>query len=90
MGIKFKPGQSGNPSGRPAGARNRLAKRVFEDILQHWTEPSKPEPKLMRGPEAPSRPLPGQARRARARGAFGVAERAAGRVDHRRYVERRA
>jgi hypothetical protein len=26
--------------GRPRGARNRLTVRVFEDVLQHWNEPS--------------------------------------------------
>jgi hypothetical protein len=42
---KFLPGQSGNPSGRARGSKNRLIVRVFEDVLRHWTEPSKAQTK---------------------------------------------
>jgi hypothetical protein len=34
----WKPGQSGNPAGRPKGARNKLAERAIEDILTTWQE----------------------------------------------------
>jgi hypothetical protein len=33
----FLPG--GSP-GRPRGARNRLAARVFDDLLAHWNDPT--------------------------------------------------
>jgi hypothetical protein len=37
--TRFKPGQSGNPNGRPRGARNRLAGELLEaladDFRQH-------------------------------------------------------
>ena len=38
--------------GRPKGARNRLAYRVFEDIFKHWCEPAMPGSKLCKGQEA--------------------------------------
>ena len=34
----FTKGQSGNPAGRPKDTRNRLTKKVLEDILAHWNE----------------------------------------------------
>lgn len=38
-GVPFQPGQSGNPSGRPRGARNRLSEIllsiVVEDFIKH-------------------------------------------------------
>jgi hypothetical protein len=46
--AKFQPGQGG----RPKGARNKLAARVFEDILAHWTEPTAPGSELCKGQEA--------------------------------------
>src|SRR6516225_867383 len=42
---KFIPGQSGNPAGRARGSKNRLTIRVFEDVLRHWSEPSKAQTK---------------------------------------------
>ena len=39
-------------AGRPAGARNRLAKKVFEDIFAHWTEESAPGSKMCKGQAA--------------------------------------
>jgi hypothetical protein len=32
----FKPGQSGNPSGRPKGARNKLTTEFFDDFYAAW------------------------------------------------------
>jgi hypothetical protein len=38
MAKLFTKGQSGNPAGRPKDTRNRLTKKVLEDILAHWNE----------------------------------------------------
>lgn len=32
----FKPGQSGNPAGRPKGARVRLGEQFLGDLLEDW------------------------------------------------------
>jgi hypothetical protein len=47
MEKKFRPGQSGNPAGRPKGARTRyeLTKRFFQDLLTVWQENSQPTAK---------------------------------------------
>jgi Family of unknown function (DUF5681) len=34
----WKPGQSGNPAGRPKGSRNKLAEQFFVDIYENWTK----------------------------------------------------
>ena len=35
---QFKPGNSGNPSGRPLGARNKLTETFLEDLHAVWLE----------------------------------------------------
>ncbi len=39
--YRFRPGQSGNPAGRPKGARNRLAETFLEDAYAAWLEHGK-------------------------------------------------
>ncbi len=34
--IPWKPGESGNPSGRPLGARNRFGELFLEDVYEDW------------------------------------------------------
>ncbi len=34
----WKPGQSGNPSGRPLGARSKFSQAFHEDLLKVWLE----------------------------------------------------
>ena len=36
--YEFKPGESGNPAGRPVGSRNKLSEKFCADLLEHWQE----------------------------------------------------
>ena len=40
--IPWKPGQSGNPKGRPPGTRNKLTEDFFRDLCDAWTAFGKP------------------------------------------------
>src|SRR5262245_30508308 len=43
----YKPGQSGNPAGRPAGARNRLQSGFLADVLAAWERDGKAALEIM-------------------------------------------
>lgn len=36
VGVPFKPGQSGNPAGRPKGARSKLGEAFVDALLADW------------------------------------------------------
>jgi hypothetical protein len=46
-------GPDNNPSkGRPKGAKNKLASRVLQDLLEVWDEPIRPDSDVTRGKAA--------------------------------------
>ena len=40
--TQFKPGQFGNPKGRPQGSRNKLTEDFFRDLSEAWQAFGKP------------------------------------------------
>ena len=36
--MPWKPGQSGNPKGRPKGARDKLSRAVYKEMLEDWSK----------------------------------------------------
>ena len=36
--MTWQKGQSGNPAGRPKGARNLLSESVLKELISHWEE----------------------------------------------------
>lgn len=36
--TRYRPGQSGNPKGRPKGSRNELAQNFLRDAVAAWKE----------------------------------------------------
>src|SRR3974390_1422039 len=38
----YKPGQSGNPKGRPKGSRNKLSEEFFRNLCDAWQAFGKP------------------------------------------------
>ena len=36
--AKWKKGESGNPAGRPPGARDRLSQAVYKEVLEDWSK----------------------------------------------------
>ena len=37
IGKPWRPGESGNPSGRPIGARGRFSEQMISDIARSWS-----------------------------------------------------
>jgi hypothetical protein len=50
--MRFEPGNPYGKLGRPRGSRNRLARVVFEDLLESWTEAVKEGSTLTKGKAA--------------------------------------
>ena len=46
--FQFKPGQTGNPTGRPKGSRNQFSEAFLKDIHTEWVEHGKEVLKAVR------------------------------------------
>lgn len=44
--LKWKPGQSGNPAGRPKGARSKLSDAFFQALHDDFVKASEEDPTL--------------------------------------------
>jgi len=38
VSSRWKPGQSGNPAGRPKGSRDQLTESVYREFLEDWNK----------------------------------------------------
>jgi hypothetical protein len=39
--MTFKPGQTGNPKGRPRGSRDKITQAFLNDLERHWRQHGK-------------------------------------------------
>jgi hypothetical protein len=51
---RWTPGQSGNPAGRPVGARQRISEQLLSDLAEDWEERGKDVLTRLASPIRPS------------------------------------